>query len=327
MSRISNENVNNRYPLLNDIGRRIREARISAGLTQEELAGGEITRNMLSRIENGAALPSLPTLCALADRLGIPAGAFLGDLAEYNSYKLANELRGLLDKKKYARLIDRFSTSGQQLTDEISRILHEAYVLYALEKYFEGKLNEARKLLDKAEQYSTGDGLDPACASGKAVLLRILIDKAVRSENDGNDDVALPTKQDNLMLLRRMIFGHSSLAIYIYARELLDGVSGKAYSVPDENAGFYRLRLEPLIPELPEGFFRSHIEAKLDMVNADYLSAKARLVPFLDNSSSLAPTLLFDLYTDLEFCCKCCGDFENAYKYSNLKLAVLHKIK
>ena len=317
---------NNRCPLLNDIGRRIREARVMAGLTQEELAGGEITRNMLSRIENGAALPSLPTLCALADRLGIPAGAFLGDLAEYNSYKLAVELRGLLDKKKYQRLIERFNSSGQKLTDEISRILHEAYVLYALEKYFDGRLGDAKALLDEAERYASDDSPDPAQASGKSVLLRMLIDKAVRSSDDADGD-ALQQKQDNLMLLRRMIFGHSQLAIYIYARELLDGVSGKAYSVPDENAGFYRLRLEPLISELPDGFLRSHIEAKLDMVSADYLGAKARLVPYCEGTSKLAPTLAFDLYTDLEFCCKCCGDFENAYKYSNLKLNVLHKIK
>ena len=94
----------NRCQILDDIGRRIREARVLAGLTQEELAGGDITRNMLSRIENGAALPSLPTLCSLADRLGIPAGAFLGDLEEYNSYKLKVELQALLVKKKYQQM-------------------------------------------------------------------------------------------------------------------------------------------------------------------------------------------------------------------------------
>lgn len=316
----------NRCQILDDVGRRIREARVLAGLTQEELAGGDITRNMLSRIENGAALPSLPTLCALADRLGIPAGAFLGDLEEYNSYKLKVELQALLVKKKYQQMIERCKSSGQKLDDELRGLLYEAYVKNALDKYLSGRLGEAQTMLDEAERCSPNDSPDPTQASGKAVLLRMLLDKAacISGVTDGSES---HQKQDNLMLLRRMIFGHSSLAIYVYARELLDGVSGKAYSVPDENAGFYRLRLEPLISELPDGFLRSHIEAKLDMVNADYLGAKARLVPYCEEDVKLAPTFAFDLYTDLEFCCKCCGDFENAYKYSNLKLAVLRKIK
>lgn len=247
----------NRCQILDDIGRRIREARVLAGLTQEELAGGEITRNMLSRIENGAALPSLPTLCALADRLGIPAGAFLGDLDEYNSYKLKVELQALLVKKKYQQMIERCKSSGQKLDDELRGLLYEAYVKNALDKYLSGRLGEAQTMLDEAERCSPNDSPDPAQASGKAVLLRMLLDKAacISGVSDGSES---HQKQDNLMLLRRMIFGHSSLAIYVYARELLDGVSGKAYSVPDENAGFYRLRLEPQTVE-PGIFIRHRI--------------------------------------------------------------------
>ena len=134
----------NRCQILDDVGRRIREARVLAGLTQEELAGGDITRNMLSRIENGAALPSLPTLCALADRLGIPAGAFLGDLDEYNSYKLKVELQALLVKKKYQQMIERCKSSGQKLDDELRGLLYEAYVKNALDKYLSAGLEKRR---------------------------------------------------------------------------------------------------------------------------------------------------------------------------------------
>lgn len=45
-----------------DIGKKIREIRTEKLMTQSQLAGDEITRNMLSRIENGAALPSLGTV-------------------------------------------------------------------------------------------------------------------------------------------------------------------------------------------------------------------------------------------------------------------------
>ena len=45
-----------------ELGEKLRQARIEAGLSQRELCGEEITRNMLSLIENGSAKPSMNTL-------------------------------------------------------------------------------------------------------------------------------------------------------------------------------------------------------------------------------------------------------------------------
>lgn len=61
------------------MGQRILQARLEAGLSQRELAGGEITRNMLSGLEHDTANPSLSTLRYLADRLGRPVSWFLGE--------------------------------------------------------------------------------------------------------------------------------------------------------------------------------------------------------------------------------------------------------
>ena len=60
-----------------DIGQRLKEARLAAGLSQRQLCGDTITRNMLSQIENGAARPSMDTLQTLAKRLGKPVSFFL----------------------------------------------------------------------------------------------------------------------------------------------------------------------------------------------------------------------------------------------------------
>ncbi|MBQ8005809.1 MAG: helix-turn-helix transcriptional regulator, partial [Clostridia bacterium] len=57
-----------------NIGEKIKNLRTSKLMTQKELAGEEITRNMLSQIENGSASPSLQTLRYLAARLGVPVG-------------------------------------------------------------------------------------------------------------------------------------------------------------------------------------------------------------------------------------------------------------
>lgn len=60
-----------------ELGQRIRSARLEAGLSQRQLCGSEITRNMLSLIENGAAKPSMTTLRYLARQLNKPLSFFL----------------------------------------------------------------------------------------------------------------------------------------------------------------------------------------------------------------------------------------------------------
>jgi len=61
------------------MGQRILAARLAAGLSQRELAGEEITRNMLSSLEHDAANPSVATLRYLSKRLGKPVSWFLGE--------------------------------------------------------------------------------------------------------------------------------------------------------------------------------------------------------------------------------------------------------
>ena len=41
------------------LGEKIKQARQEAGLSQRQLCGDAITRNMLSQIENGSARPSM----------------------------------------------------------------------------------------------------------------------------------------------------------------------------------------------------------------------------------------------------------------------------
>ena len=61
------------------IGEKIKSLRQSKLMTQSELAGTQITRNMLSTIEHGTALPSLPTALYLAERLNVPVGYLLAE--------------------------------------------------------------------------------------------------------------------------------------------------------------------------------------------------------------------------------------------------------
>lgn len=64
-----------------ELGQKIKQARLEAGLSQRQLCGEEITRNMLSLIENGSARPSMDTLGYLAARLGKTVAYFLEEQA------------------------------------------------------------------------------------------------------------------------------------------------------------------------------------------------------------------------------------------------------
>ncbi|MEK6720015.1 MAG: helix-turn-helix transcriptional regulator [Chloroflexota bacterium] len=66
-------------PLARAIGQRIRQARLAAGLTQQQLAGERFTKAYISALENALAKPSMAALNYLAPRLGTNASAILAD--------------------------------------------------------------------------------------------------------------------------------------------------------------------------------------------------------------------------------------------------------
>lgn len=65
------------------IGERIRALRLSARLSQGELAGkADITESMLSMVERGRRYPHLVTLANLAAALGVATGSLIPDALE-----------------------------------------------------------------------------------------------------------------------------------------------------------------------------------------------------------------------------------------------------
>lgn len=83
-----------------ELGEKLKQARLAAGLSQRQLCGSEITRNMLSQIENGSARPSMATLRYLADRLEKPLSWFLDVQGEQENQWLESAL--LLQKAEEA---------------------------------------------------------------------------------------------------------------------------------------------------------------------------------------------------------------------------------
>lgn len=66
-------------PLARDMGERLKKARLSAGLTQQQLAEGRYTKAYISALENGLSRPSMAALNYLSGRLGVTASSLLND--------------------------------------------------------------------------------------------------------------------------------------------------------------------------------------------------------------------------------------------------------
>ena len=88
-----------------ELGQRIKQARLEAGLSQRQLCGQEITRNMLSQIENGAARPSMATLQYLAARLGRSVSFFLEETSASPNQTRMDAARNAFRSQDYRRVL------------------------------------------------------------------------------------------------------------------------------------------------------------------------------------------------------------------------------
>ena len=106
-----------------ELGEKILQTRKALGLSQRQLCGDTITRNMLSQIENGAARPSMTTLGYLAQRLGKPISYFLedeGDSALLGALQKLRQAEDALAEGKH-RLAERILEGLETETPELTR--------------------------------------------------------------------------------------------------------------------------------------------------------------------------------------------------------------
>ena len=83
------------------LGQKLKQARLARGMTQVQVVGERITRNMLSQIENDQASPSVGTLEYLAAVLDVKLAWLLADEKEEAEADRTNRLRELLRSGDY----------------------------------------------------------------------------------------------------------------------------------------------------------------------------------------------------------------------------------
>lgn len=138
-----------------ELGEKLRQARQEAGLSQRQLCGQEITRNMLSQIESGKAKPSMGTLQYLAARLDKPVSYFLGEAGGLSpSDSLLRQIREDYRAGRYNQALSGLSTC-RATTDESEFLRYLCLTELAKKALAEGKRPYGAELLQSAGAIQT----------------------------------------------------------------------------------------------------------------------------------------------------------------------------
>lgn len=287
------------------LGEKIRKLRREKGMTQAQLAGSHITRNMLSQIENGSASPSLQTIYYLADMLKVSAAYLIADGEDeciLDKTKLMDSLRTHFANGDYKACIEQ-STSIVGQDNELTLMHAVCHHRIALSEYREGKLQAAQKSLLTALRHASATIYPTDELKTEAVLLMRLM-----SETDAN----LP-----LIDIERVIpdLKVSSPDLYIYDR-LIDFLNSGHFT---ETEAIISAKL------LSSEIYNNHITAKLMMARGDYSVARMLLESTVTKHSEeeIGAVMLLRLYSELELCHTHENNFEGAYNCSNKKLAII----
>ena len=141
-----------------ELGEKLRLARLEAGLTQRQLCGDTITRNMLSQIESGKAGPSVATLQYLARQLGKPVSFFLEEdtavSANIAPMQRARQAYAARNYEAVLQCLSQYQGADPLFDEEYSYLLALASLEQAGRCLEQGAPLEAEKLLEKLPRSS-----------------------------------------------------------------------------------------------------------------------------------------------------------------------------
>jgi tetratricopeptide (TPR) repeat protein len=144
------------------LGERVRTLRVSAGLTQTQLAGERFSKEYISQIERGKTRPTEATVEWLAQRLGVDPALLSSGISTDQRTKLESALaraEALSAAHRYEEAVDVYrevrsdvaSMGGASL--ELGMLTGEAWALQEV-----GQVKEAIELLLRAREIAERDG-------------------------------------------------------------------------------------------------------------------------------------------------------------------------
>ena len=170
-----------------DLAEKLKAARLEAGLSQRQLCGDVITRNMLSQIENGSAKPSMATLQYLAQRLGRSVSYFWEEQAVVSpNLEIITQARSAWEQRDYDKVLavlETFCLPDETFGEEKALLTFLAQLELARQALPQEKLPYAKKLLEQAGQIR-GIYITDALERSRQLLLGMAGESAELNEED-----------------------------------------------------------------------------------------------------------------------------------------------
>ena len=282
------------------LGEKLRKTRIEKGLTQAEVAGDRITRNMLSQIENDVASPSVGTLEYLAQRLSVREGWLLERDGTDGETQTLPRARECLRQQRWRECLD--ALTGLE-GDEALAMQAIAAAKLAQAALDDERFNEARayaaQAIESSKQGLYGDaGLQLSMA---AVLARCT------QQRGENAEQAVAEYRQVYLSAQNGVAYHLLMARYQLEQVHFQAAEREIWSIvdlPDQN------RAEYLV-------LRGRIAAKKEQYEnaALYLQQAEQL-------DGLSRILRRELYRCMELCCRELEDYKQAYEYAAKQISL-----
>lgn len=289
------------------IGEKIKKLRTSKVMTQSELAGTHITRNMLSCIENGSAQPSLGTVQYLAERLNVSPGYLLADEEDEQIYLKHNHIMNI--KKAflngdYQICRDICRNLEESTDDEIYLILAEATLHLGIEEFNQGNLRIACDFFDEALEHcaKTIYHTDTILSIVGAYFRYMRMISATLSSN------MIDESEVSLFLGLNEEFCRYVILLECENKEEHLSKAYQEISLPSDS---------------PFGW---HLKARTLMTEKNFGEAYSFLHQILVEDRPIPEPVLYFVFCDLEICCKEIEDYKGAYEYASAKLEILQKL-
>ena len=289
------------------IGQKIRALRLSRHMTQAQLAGDTITRNMLSLIENGNAVPSLSTLHDLAERLDVPVGYFFAnddaEITQFLKMRMMGNLRKLYAAGKYDECLEMCADISHP-DEEIRLFLAECHLCKAHLACQGSALQTASASLDKAEEAARKCGYLSA-------PIRSTVDYMRRLIHSIHEPQIPETLGDSSLFSASRI--PPEMFAYASALRMADAT--------DTEGARTILERTPLIHT---AVYRDLLSAKLCMAEGDFDKASTSLRRIL-SVTSLGFFTRYHTFGAMEQCASSTGDFKTAYQFAAQKNHMLEQ--
>ena len=290
-----------------NIGENIRTMRLAKMMTQADLAGDQITRNMLCQIERGAALPSVPTMCYLAQRLNVPVGYLLSEEEEGIAYRkmmtMPNVYRAFHAGDAAGCLALLNSAFGEESDDEIALMRAECEYRIAKEVFLGGRLREAASRFDSALREAARTTHDTAwLRAAAAVYFRYMQSLSPTLTSDVLDAEEIETSKSL----------QDDFCAYVLACEALDG--GRDGEVA-EYLSRYRGTL-----------FAARVAALRDMRSGAVAEALVAFERLLDDDALDVGVLMCEIFGDMDLCCRKNDDYKRAYEFASSRMALMQRL-